>query len=234
MARKKVKTTRLDIIRSAATLFFENGYSATSPRQICDMLDLSTGNITYYFPTKEHLLSEFVHMLCDYQWKMMEAEADEGYSSLMAICLELTAMAAMCEESEIAKDFYLATYTSPMCLEVIRRNDMERSKLVYKDYCPDWTDEKFIEAETIVSGIEYATLMTTGDSASLEMRIEGALNNILSVYRVPEEVRNKKIARVLAMDYRKIGRRVFKEFKKYIVETNEKALEELIQAKKSK
>ena len=232
MATKKVKTTRLDIIRAAATLIFEQGYSATSPRQICDILDLSTGNITYYFPTKEHLLTEFVHMLCDCQWKVMEAEADEGYSSVMAVCLELTAMAAMCEENEIAKDFYLATYTSPMCLEVIRRNDMERSKLVYKDYCSDWTQEKFVEAETIVSGIEYATLMTTGESASLETRIEGALNNILSIYGVPEEIRQAKIARVLAMDYRKIGRRVFKEFKKYIVETNEKALEELIQSKK--
>ena len=41
------------------------------------------------------------------------------------------------------------------------KNDAERSKEVFKDYCPDWTDENFAEAEVLVSGIEYATLMTT-------------------------------------------------------------------------
>ena len=230
----KVKTTKLDIIRCASELFFEQGYSATSPKHICEVLDISTGNITYYFPTKEHLLAVFVEMLCDFQWELMEMEANEGVSSMLSICLELTAMAAMCEESEIAKDFYLAVYTSPICLEIVRRNDAKRAMKVFKEYCPGWTEEQFTEAETIVSGIEYATMMTTGDSASLETRIAGALNNLLAVYCVPEEVRKAKISKVLALDYRKIGQRVLKDFKTYISQANETALEELINAKNKK
>ncbi len=230
MARK-VKTTKLDIIRCASELFFTQGYSATSPKHICERLDLSTGNITYYFPTKEHLLAEFAKMLCDFQWKMMGKETEEGSSSVMAICQEMMAMITMCEESEIARDFYLALYTSPMCLEIIRKNDMIRSKQVYKEYCPDWTDVQFIEAETIVSGIEYATMMTTPDSASLRIRLAGALHSILRIYNIPEEIRNKKIEKVLTMDYRGISRKVLAEFKKFLDEANETALEELIQSR---
>lgn len=230
----KVKTTKLDIIRCASEFFFEQGYSATSPKNICETLDISTGNLTYYFPTKEDLLAVFTEMLCDFQQKMMEIEAQEGVSSILATCLELTTMAAMCEESEIAKDFYLSTYTSAICLEIIRRNDTQRNKQVFAQYRPDWTDEQFASAEIIVSGIEYATLMATGDSVSLEMRITGALNNILKVYGVPKEIREIKIQKALATDYRKIGKRVLREFKEFIARENEAALEELLNAKKQR
>lgn len=227
----KVKTTKLDIIRCAADAFFERGYSATSPKCICEALDISTGNLTYYFPTKEHLLVEFVEMLCEFQHKMMEIEAQEGVSSVLSVCLELTTMAAMCEESEAAKEFYLAAYTSPICLELIRRNDAIRNKAVFEEFCPSWTDEQFAEAEIIVSGIEYATLMTTDNTVSLEQRITGALNNILTVFQVPEEMRKTKIAKVLGIDYRNIGQRVLRDFKEFINQTNEAALEALISAK---
>lgn len=231
MPRRKVKTKKLDITRCASKHFFELGYSSTTPKHICEELGIYTGNLTYYFPTKEHLLREFVEMLGDFQWKMMEHEANEGISSILAICLELTAMAAMCDENDVAKDFYLACYCSPMCLAIIRRNDTARAKEVFQDCCPDWSDEQFAEAELLVSGIEYATLMTVGTPISLETRIAGALNQILSIYQIPESVRKTKIQKVLAMDYRGIGRRVFKEFRQYIDETNEQALAALFQAK---
>ena len=227
MARRRIKTTKLDIIRYATTSFLERGYSASSTKQIAEDLDIGTGNLTYYFPTKEHMLAVLVDMLCEFQWKMMEREAGEGLSSIMAICLELTAMAAMCEMDEVAKDFYLSAYKSPMCLEIIRKNDTARAKEVFRKYCPDWTDEQFAEAELLVSGIEYATLMTAGDPVSLETRISGALNNILWLYHVPEEIRIAKIKRVMQMEYNTIAHRVLIGFKQFVDHTNEQALEDL-------
>lgn len=230
MARK-VKTTRLEIIRCATELFLEQGYSATPPKQIADTLNIGTGNLTYYFHTKEHLLAELVDLLCDFQWRMMEREADEGLSSIMAICLEIATMAAMCEADAAAKDFYVSSYVSPLCLGIIRRNDKARAKAVFKASCPGWTDEQFAGAAAIVSGIEYATLMTEGDDVSLETRIAGALDMILRIYNIPPETRKMKIGRVLGMDYRKIAARVLMEFKKFVNEANEQALEKLYQDK---
>lgn len=193
-------------------------------------LHMSTGNMTFYFATKEHMLAELVNMLVKYQWSRMESEAGEG-SSIMAICLELTAMAAICDTNAAAKDFYLSTYSSPMCLEIIRKNDTARAKEVFAQYCPDWTDEQFAEAEVLVSGIEYATLMTVGDPVSLETRIAGALNGILQIYKLPEETRRVKIRRVLAMDYRAIAERMLTELKQFVIDTNEQALAALYREK---
>ena len=231
MARKRVNTTKLEIIQAATRMFLENGYSATSIKAIANALDMSTGHLTFYFPAKEHLLAELVDMLCNFQWTQVRQYTDDGESLLMAICLELTAMAAICEENEIAKDFYLAAYTHPMTLEIIRKNDAQRAKLVFGEYCQDWTDIQFTEAETLISGIEYATMMTTRESAPLDVRIAGALNNIMLIYQVPEEIRRRKIRRVLDMEYTAVGQRMLEDFIAYIEETNEQAFEELLNKK---
>ena len=228
MARRHVNTTRYEIIQTGTRLFLEKGYSATTPKVICDELDISTGNLTYYFPTKEHLLAELVNILCDFQWKMIEEEAKDGYSSIMAICLELLTIASACEQDEVAKDFFLSTYRSELCLNLIRKNDAARAKKVFKDYCSDWTEEQFQEAETLVSGIEYATLLTTDDTASLEIRIRGALDTILNIYGVPEDIRKQKIEKTLSTNYRVLGLQVLEKFRNFVEQTNEHTFEVLL------
>ena len=215
-----LESTKNKILRVSTTMFLEVGYSKTSPQMIAKELKVSTGNLTYYYPTKEHLLAVLTDLLCKYQWKMIKEEADDGISSLLALCFELMTMAAACEESEVAKDFFVSTYQSPKCLEIIHNNDTARAKEVFAEYCPDWTDEQFREAEILVAGIEHATLNAIDKTVPLETRISGALNTIMTIYNVPEEIRRIKIEKVLAMDYRSIGKRIFNEFKEYVEKEN--------------
>lgn len=208
MARiNKGALTKLEIVNEATKQFLEKGFTHTTVSSIAKALNMSTGNLTFHYPTKEHLLAELTDMLCSFQWKQMEKEADEGISSILAICLELTAMTGACEDDEIIKDFLISSYASPICLSVIRKNDAERAKKVFVSYRPDWTDEQFAEAEILVSGIEFATLMTAGAPVPFDMRISGAINNILGIYGVPADVRETKIKKVFAKDYRNIGKR---------------------------
>lgn len=224
----KSQLTKLEIVQVATRMFLERGYTNTTTKAISDALEMSKGNLTFHYPTKEHLLSVLVDMLTEFQWELMEKEANEGISSILAICLELMSMASACENSDVAKDFFISSYTSPMTLEIIRRNDTERAKKVFAEYCKDWTDEQFREAEILVSGIEYATLMTTGDTVPLDVRITGALNQILIIYNVPEEIRKTKLKKVLAADYKNIGSRILGEFIEYVEKVNEEAFEVLI------
>ena len=229
MARiDKGALTKLEIITEATKQFLEKGYTNTSANAVAKALDMSQGYLTFHYPTKEHLLAILVDKLCDFQWKRMEQEANDGISSVLAICLELTAMASACESDETIKDFFLSAYSSPLSLDIIRKNDAKRAKEVFGSYRPDWTDEQFAEAEILVSGIEYATLMTAGDPVPLETRIAGALNNILGIYGVPEETRQIKLQKVFAMDYITLGKRVLDEFKQYVTDANDEAFQALI------
>ncbi len=229
MARHKSIGTKLEIVQTATRLIWEKGYSDMSTRMVAAELDISPGNITYYYPAKDDLLSILVDALCKFQWKLIEDEAEDGISSVMAVCLELVSMASACESNPIAKDFFISAYQSPMTLKIIRENDTERSKEVYKDYCKGWTDEQFEEAEILVSGIEYATLMSLDENVSLEARISGALDKILIIYGVPEDLRKAKIQKALSYDYKHIGEQIFKEFKEYVDKTTEETFEQMLQ-----
>ncbi|MBR6675722.1 MAG: TetR/AcrR family transcriptional regulator [Clostridia bacterium] len=228
MARiNKSSLTKLQIIRVASRLFLENGYTNTSAKDVCKELDISPGNLTFYFPTKEHLLSELVDMLCTFQWELMEQEANEGLSSVMAICLELTSMVSACEEDEVMRDFFISAYTSPLCLDIIRKNDSERATKVFGQYRPDWSAEQFFEAEVLISGIEYGTMMTAGNTVPLETRVRGALKAILTVYGVPEEIQKTKLSKVFSMDYKGLSAEILRKFREYVEETTEKAFVKL-------
>ncbi|MBQ7391330.1 MAG: TetR/AcrR family transcriptional regulator [Clostridia bacterium] len=230
MARiKRENPTRLAIIQVAIELFFEKGFSNTTAAAVCRGADIGTGNLTFYFPTKEHILDVLVTMMCDFQWKLIEDATDEGKSSLLSYCLEVATMVAISEENTQMHDFYVSAYSHPITLENIRANDVEKMRQVFGQFCPGWTEEQFVEAEAIVSGIEYATLMTTKHSASLPVRVEGALDAIMKVFNVPEEIRKMKVQKVLAMDYRAIGRRVLEDFYSYVSKANEKAITDLLQ-----
>ena len=221
---KKRPNTRLQIIQLAARLFIDEGYHNTSFSRISRILDVSPGNITFYFKTKEHLLAVLVDELLDFQRLMMEYAADEGKSSLLAYCLELTAIAAICEENAAAREFYISAYTSEMTLSLIRENDTRKTKEIFLPFCPEWTDENWSATENVVSGIEYATIMTKEADTPLPVQIERALNSIMLLYGVPEDLRKIKIQKVLSMDYRAMGRRILAEFREYIDKVNEDKL----------
>lgn len=213
--------TKDKIIRVSTRMFLEHGYTASTVKMVCDELEISKGNYTFYFSSKDDILAVLTDWLCKFQWKLIKDEADDGMSSLLALCFELMSMAAACEESEVAKDFFISTYQSPKCLEIIHNNDTARAKEVFAEYCPEWTDEQFREAEILVAGIEHATLNAIDKTVSLESRISGALNAIMMIYSVPENIRKAEIDKVLSMDYRSIGKRIFTEFKEFVEQKNE-------------
>ena len=217
--------TRQMIIQEAARMFVEEGYSVSSINRLSKTLQLSPGNITFYFPTKEHLLAVLVDEMVNFQDIMMEEATQEGKSSLLAYCLELTAIAAVCEESEIARDFYASSYTSALTLVRIRENNTQKTREVFASYCPDWEDTQWTATENIVSGIEYATIMTREENTPLPLQIEKTLDTILYLYNVPREIRKMKIEKVLSMDYRALGHKLLVAFPEYVARVNEENMQ---------
>ena len=227
MVRARNTITRHEIIQVASEFFFEKGYSATSPKAIAAELQISTGNITYYFPTKEHLLAVIVEMLCDFQWKLFEMEADRGIETISSICLEFMTVASACQENSIAKDFFTAVFQSDMCRDYLRYNHIQRAKRILAEQCSDWSEEQYIIAELMIMGIQYSIITVNDDVISLKDRIAGALNQILTIYNVDDKTKADEIEKVLQMDCRQLGKRVLKEFINYVETTNEQTLNKI-------
>ena len=223
-----ITTTKFEIIQVASEFFFEVGYSKTSPNMIAKELGISTGNISYYFPTKEHLLKVLVETLCDYQMKMIEAVNDIGMGSVASICMETMTVAVACDESEIARDFFISAFESLLCRDYLRENHVERAKKIFAKECGDWTDEQFHQAELLVMGLQYAAIVPTSADIPVKTRVAGALNQVLSIYNVDEATRKKEIDKVLAKDCRGISKQVLEGFTRFVEKTNHNTLEEMI------
>ena len=221
MARKKVvNETKNAIIRVSIEMFLERGFTNTSVRAIAAELGISTGNITFYFPSKEHLLMVLVEMLCDSQWSMLEQQADEEETALMAFCMETMTVAVACEQNEIARDLFLSVFQSELCRNLLRENHVARAERIFSEYCGDWTHQQFRIAEILVMGIQHAVIIPTDVEIPLSERIAGALNQILSIYGVPENNRAEKIRRILALDYNDIRQRVREGSLRYVDQLN--------------
>lgn len=209
MARPKTQGLRYVILKNATKLFLEKGYTDAYVTTIAKELQISTGNLTFYYPTKEHILAELVRSLFAFQWEKEET----GQDLLAAYLYELALIASVCEEKPTVKDLILSVYTSPMSLAIIREYDTKRAKNTFGKYCTSWSDTDYVLAENVASGIERAMLVTENtERVTFEQRVTSSLNAIMKLYDVPEADRKRLLAEVLATDYRSKGNIIFEEF----------------------
>ncbi len=217
MAKRKTNT-KLSILHCATKLFLEKGYTEAYITTIAKQLNISTGNLTFYYPTKEDLLAEIVKELFLFQLDAKVEELGDKTSPVLLYLRELMIIASICEENANVKDLITAAYTHSQPLKVIRTNDGRKAAERFGNYCPDWSGEDFVKAENIVSGIEYAMLMPeNAEMISLEERYASSVNAIMRIFQVPEEDRNAYIKDVLTIDYREMGRQMFERFCDYVI-----------------
>ena len=217
MTDKKILNTKYEILQCATKLFLEKGYTDAYVTTIAKLLHISTGNLTFHFPTKEHILAELVRELCAFQWQSEEREKKEDSTLLTTYILELVMFAAICVKNSNIKDLVVAAYTHSMSLAIIRESDTQRAKRIFKEYCPEWSESDYIQAENIASGIEYAMFRTENtDEITFEQRVTSSLNAIMKLYGVPADIRKHTLAEVMSTDYQNKGSRVFEEFCKHV------------------
>ena len=218
---RKRGDTRMQIIRIGAKHFIEDGYTKTTMKKISQELDLSPGNITFYFPTKDHLLAVLVNELFDFQ-KLMIKKANLGeINPIYVYCLEFVTMVALCSEDEVARDFYISAYTSPYTLDLIRKNEVSKAKEVFSSFCNGFSQAAWMTTETLISGIEYGAITFPSQQTELSFIIEKALNSVLTLHCVPNDVRAENINRALSIDYLTLGKRILREFREYLDKVNE-------------
>lgn len=217
MTDKKMLNTKYEILQCATKLFLEKGYTDAYVTTIAKLLHISTGNLTFHFPTKEHILAELVRELCVFQGQSEEREKKEDRALLTTYILELVMFASVCMENSNIKDLVVAAYTHSMSLAIIRRSDTQRAMRIFGEYCPGWSESDYIQAENIASGIEYAMFRTENtDELTFEQRVTSSLDAIMKLYGVPADIRKHTLAEVMSIDYQSKGSRLFEEFCKHV------------------
>lgn len=210
-------------------MFLEKGFTSTSAKAISNELNISTGNLTFYFPTKEHILLELVKEITAFHTKCIDKVSKKEKNDLFSYCWEVTAQIMLCEENEQAKDIYLAIYSYPLTLHYVKEWTAEKNQRILGDRLKDWTYERFRRVENVTCCIERSALTEPcTETYTIEDKIRLILTCLLKIYDINLEEREKVIKKILDTDYHKMGHDLLKQLTKYVENQNQQAINEAI------
>jgi len=89
LRQKGTTNTKYEILYVSMKSFLEKGYTKSYITTIAKTLQMSTGNLTFWFPTKEYILAEMLKELCAFQAQADAKEADKKYSLLIEYLFEI-------------------------------------------------------------------------------------------------------------------------------------------------
>lgn len=204
---------QVNIIRVAAKLFLENGYTKTTFKMIEEESGVKVGNITYHFHSKEELLKVLIEELMDFHSTIIENMQDESGDDLFSYAMEVTAQIALCENNKSAWDLYYSSYNLPQIYEFIKLWAAEKNYNLFNNMLPEWNENDFRNKEIVASGIEFAALKTFCDrNLTLDKKVSVILDSMMMLYEVQNEKRKEVIDKILTMDYEKIAKDMFEKF----------------------
>ncbi|MBE6633478.1 MAG: TetR/AcrR family transcriptional regulator [Ruminococcaceae bacterium] len=225
--KRRVCRTRLEIIQLGTKMIIEEGYSKTSALALSKNLGISTGNLTFHFPTKEHLLLELVKFMGNFHQQCIRERREQGFDEIHAYCWEVASQIALCEGHEQAKDFYVSAYSHPMTLDYIKEWTVKKNMELFAHRLPEWSEQRFANLEHITSGIEYAALLAPcSEKFTLRDKIILTLDSLLRLYNVDAEERERAIEESLTVNYLAAGSDILKNFTTYVERLTQEALDE--------
>lgn len=229
MARRKSNLTKLEIVQVAMKMFLEKGFTNTSAKAISNELNISTGNLTFYFPTKEHILLELTKEITEFHTKCIDKISKKENDDLYSYCWEIAAQIILCEENENVKDIYLAMYSHPLTLHYIKDWTAEKNQKILGERLSGWTYERFRRCENVTCCIERSALTEPcTEEYTIKDKIRLILTCLLKIYDISIEEREKVINKILQTDYHKMGHDLFKQLTRYVENQNRQALDEAI------
>lgn len=229
MARRKTNLTKLEIMQAAMRMFLEKGFTNTSAKAISNELNISTGNLTFYYPTKEHILLELTKEITEFHTKCIDKVLKDN-DDLLSYCWEIAAQIILCEQNENAKDLYLAIYSHPMTMHFVKDWTAEKNQRILGERLKDWDYDRFRQVENVTSCIERSALAEScTESYTTEDKIRLILTCLLKIYDISTEERERVIKQILDTDYSKMGHDLFKQLSRYVGNQNKQAITKAIE-----
>ena len=195
-------------LRTAALLFLEHGYTATSIHTIAEEAGVGQTSVMRAFGSKEGILCELVRFVIENQFSatrtLLNGVTDDP---VLYYAAETTLQLYMAESDESVRDLYAAAYSLPESAEMIYRTISSQLPLVFGAYLPDADPEDFYHLE-IASGSFIRGYMATPCTPDLtiEEKVRRFLESSLRIYRVPEEKIAEAVAFVKRFDYPAVAR----------------------------
>jgi len=142
------------VLRTAARLFLEQGYTATTVREISKRSEVEINAMVRAFGNKENILCQLVEYVLEEQFLATEKFLkDITDDPVLFYAAETTLQLYMAESSEHIRDLYSAAYSMPESSALIMRNIAGKLEQLFQAYQPDLEAKDFYEFEIATGGV---------------------------------------------------------------------------------
>ena len=199
---------RSQVLHTAARLFLEQGYTATTVREISKESEVEINAMVRAFGNKANILCELVEYVLEGQFAATE-QCLKGVTDdpLLFYAAETTLQLYMAESGEQIRDLYSAAYSMPESSALIMRKITEKLEQLFKAYQPDLETKDFYEFEIATGGVMRGFMTVPCDLYfTMDRKVRRFIECVFRIFQVPEEKTEEAIAFVSRFDYPTLAR----------------------------
>lgn len=201
---EKYDEVKKRILSSAAKLFLQKGYSATSLKEIAANANTNTGVLMRVFGSKENILALLVRYVLSEQFSYA-AEMVKGKTEnkMLFYAAETSLQLYIVESNENLRNIYGTAYSLPVTTQIIQQTITHKIEDIFKEHLPHFETKDFYELEIASGGIMRGFMTIPCDMYfTMERKIKRFLETTFLVYRISDEEINRAIEFVSQFDFK--------------------------------
>ena len=191
------------VLHTAARLFLQKGYTATTLRQIAKEAGVNIGSVMYLYESKENILCDLVSFVMGGQFAETERLlAGKTEDMLLFWAAETTLQLYIAESSEHIRELYLAAYSHSKPASLMYQCIAEKLQVYFKAYYPAYEFKDFYELEIATGGIIRGFMSVPCDMYfTMQRKVKRYLETAFLVYKVPEAKIREAVNFVSQIDF---------------------------------
>lgn len=198
---------RKQLLHSAAKMFLEKGYQATSLRELCADAKVNVGSFVNLFGCKENIMRDLVQYVLEEQFtrtaKLLEGKTND---KILFYAAETTLQLYIAESSEPVREVYAVAYSLPTTTDIIQHTITGKLENIFKEHLPHLETKDFYELEIASGGIIRGFMTIPCDMYfTMERKVHRFIETSFLIYRLPDEKIQEAIDFVSQFDFKKIA-----------------------------
>ena len=200
VSKNKGAFTKQKILKATKELYYQKGYCAVTVQDICNRADIKLGTFTYYFATKEDLVSEI------YSELLIKAYAYVNYLENRPMDhLERNVITTFLYYNTIYKDkqnlkFHYEVFNIMPSYSFFMKNLKRSYKGFIRDLNLDIDDRELLKISTAEIGVRRQLTLEYIDNKIFDSHLELVITiykMMGRLYKIDETIMNKYISRAV-------------------------------------
>lgn len=151
--REKSQQIRNNILDVSRKLFIQQGYSATTIRQILTETGITTGTLYHFFRDKEDILVALASSHLDDASNLVKSLLPDDQDPVLFYAVEILLMLMAVEKNETIAELYLNIYRLWRVCDMICHNHGEKNRQLFEKFSKGKDDEWWYARSLAITGI---------------------------------------------------------------------------------